>query len=329
MKKVFLYNSQKIFLVVCLILFSSMGKIYSQNIINFKKYSAYKKSLNLLYARIINGSITKKAAKTELDSLKKLPYSNTKEFSFLIQQELPLYIAGLKVKIDSTEVYIVKKGDFLTKIARKSYENSSKWPVIYDINKKRIKNPNLIYPNQKIRIPVIVQTKKIDSLKAKKIEAVLKLDSNKKLPKQQNAAEEDSAKTNQLLKKMMSSIVKGEKKSTLKKSDFSGIDGLIIDETESKIGHDFYDKFFSNWTPPKNAKNYTITISEKPLPRLGTQITIEINDTPIFKRFVQPRYEIVQQMALQGVSITYSYLENYARVQKELGGEDMQGTGIF
>lgn len=108
-----------------------------------------------------------------------------------------------------------------------------------------------------------------------------------------------------------------------------GISGLVVDETFSKVGHDFYDLFYSDWEPPKNVKDYSITITEKPLPRLGTQITIIVNDTPVYQRFVQPRTEIIKEMAQQGLEISYSYLENYDQIQKELQGKDMQGTGIF
>lgn len=50
--------------------------------------------------------------------------------------------------------YTVVKGDSLSKIAKKYYHDSSKWPKIYEANKKVIgKNPNKIYPGQKLVIP--------------------------------------------------------------------------------------------------------------------------------------------------------------------------------
>lgn len=52
---------------------------------------------------------------------------------------------------DST--YKVKKGDCLWTIAKKLYGNGSKYTVIYNANKDKIKNPNLIYPGQVLTIP--------------------------------------------------------------------------------------------------------------------------------------------------------------------------------
>ena len=51
--------------------------------------------------------------------------------------------------------YTVVKGDWLSKIAQYSfiYGDMSKWPIIYRANRDNIKDPNLIYPDQVIKIP--------------------------------------------------------------------------------------------------------------------------------------------------------------------------------
>jgi nucleoid-associated protein YgaU len=49
------------------------------------------------------------------------------------------------------ESYIVKKGDNLTKIAKK-YPRVS-WKDIYEANRDVIEDKNLIYPDQVLRIP--------------------------------------------------------------------------------------------------------------------------------------------------------------------------------
>lgn len=53
------------------------------------------------------------------------------------------------------EIYVVKKGDSLWKIAKAAYDNPLKWKAIYKANKKKIKDPNRIYPNQKLTIPAV------------------------------------------------------------------------------------------------------------------------------------------------------------------------------
>lgn len=50
--------------------------------------------------------------------------------------------------------YSVKKGDSLWKIAAREYGDGNQWRKLYDANKSVVgKNPNLIYPGQKLVIP--------------------------------------------------------------------------------------------------------------------------------------------------------------------------------
>ena len=51
------------------------------------------------------------------------------------------------------QFYEVKKGDSLSKIAKAFYGNAMKYPVIFEANKPMLKDPDLIYPGQVLRIP--------------------------------------------------------------------------------------------------------------------------------------------------------------------------------
>ena len=49
--------------------------------------------------------------------------------------------------------YTVKSGDSLSKIAKHFYGDANKWHRIYDANRDKIKNPDLIHPGQEFTIP--------------------------------------------------------------------------------------------------------------------------------------------------------------------------------
>jgi nucleoid-associated protein YgaU len=53
----------------------------------------------------------------------------------------------------SGKTYVVVSGDSLSKIAKREYGDASKWPRIYEANKDLIKDPNLIYPGQELKVP--------------------------------------------------------------------------------------------------------------------------------------------------------------------------------
>jgi curli production assembly/transport component CsgE len=107
------------------------------------------------------------------------------------------------------------------------------------------------------------------------------------------------------------------------------IEGIVVDATQTKIGKDFYDIFYQQWNQVENLPYHSITINEKALPQLGSQITVQIEDQLIFQQIIQPRYEVIEQMANYAVQRAYQYVQNYDDMQKQLQGEDLEGTGIY
>ena len=53
----------------------------------------------------------------------------------------------------NVEYYTIVRGDSLSKIAKHFYQNAMDYPKLFDANREVIKDPDLIYPGQKIRIP--------------------------------------------------------------------------------------------------------------------------------------------------------------------------------
>jgi nucleoid-associated protein YgaU len=51
------------------------------------------------------------------------------------------------------QFYTVKKGDYLSKIAKEVYGNANKYNIIFEANKPMLKDPDLIYPGQVLVIP--------------------------------------------------------------------------------------------------------------------------------------------------------------------------------
>ena len=50
-------------------------------------------------------------------------------------------------------IYEVRSGDSLSKIAKQEYGNANEWRRIFEANKDVLKDPDKIYPGQKLRIP--------------------------------------------------------------------------------------------------------------------------------------------------------------------------------
>ena len=128
------------------------------------------------------------------------------------------------------------------------------------------------------------------------------------------------------IKKIMEQIIKKPGKSNEVELE---IDGLLVDDTKTKAGKDFYDLFYSGWEVPVSAKNYSITISEKPYRLTTTLIVISINNDIVYQDVLQPRQDMIEAQSQDAISTTQNYLANYEEITKQLNGDDMNGNGIY
>ena len=55
----------------------------------------------------------------------------------------------------ATKIYEVVSGDSLSKIAKREYGKANEWKRIYEANLDILKDPDKIYPGQKLKIPAI------------------------------------------------------------------------------------------------------------------------------------------------------------------------------
>lgn len=107
------------------------------------------------------------------------------------------------------------------------------------------------------------------------------------------------------------------------------ITGLIVDETVTKVGRDFYESFYSQWQAPASKEAYLIFVREQPQPGMGSRVSVFLNDTELFAQPLQPRYEIIEAYAEYAVRMVRQYVIDYQRMVQELESEDQLGSGIF
>ena len=76
-----------------------------------------------------------------------------------LQVDVPASVAGSPAHVEAADVsaestfYTVDSGDTLGKIAQNFYGSASKYMVIFEANQPMLKDPDKIYPGQKLRIP--------------------------------------------------------------------------------------------------------------------------------------------------------------------------------
>ena len=91
--------------------------------------------------------------------LKQYKEYSTKKVQVTIKQYRPPAVTrtvttnNTAVAKPSGQNYTVKRGDSLWNIAKRFYGNGAKYTTIYNANRSKIRNPNLIYPGQVLWIP--------------------------------------------------------------------------------------------------------------------------------------------------------------------------------
>ncbi|WP_381527126.1 CsgE family curli-type amyloid fiber assembly protein [Spirosoma soli] len=126
-----------------------------------------------------------------------------------------------------------------------------------------------------------------------------------------------------------------------------GAESLLLDNTRSKIGRDFYETFYKAYVnAPVSASADTSQLGQKPidfeldvflvtieeLPStsgIGNVVSVSVNDLLLWQQFVQARQDIVEEYALNAVETIRQYIINYKETQQQLSSDDQKGSGIF
>jgi peptidoglycan hydrolase CwlO-like protein len=121
----------------------------------------FRNAVNELDGKIKRKESPKADRQADLNALKMNKISALPEFFDKVHNKMQ---KALDEWIDAPPVisYKVVRGDCLWNIAKKKehYGNAFAWPVIYKANRDKIKNPDLIYPNQEFAIPPLTQEEK-------------------------------------------------------------------------------------------------------------------------------------------------------------------------
>lgn len=101
----------------------------------------------------------------------------------------------------------------------------------------------------------------------------------------------------------------------------SGNRSLIVDNTRSKIGRDFYDAFHQRWvsiptdTTRKgkpgvelNPTEFLIIIEELPTVGIGNLLNISINDQLVWQVILQPCLELIEENAINASEYLFQYV---------------------
>jgi curli production assembly/transport component CsgE len=161
-----------------------------------------------------------------------------------------------------------------------------------------------------------VEARKQDDMKPRSAEQIERLKNLIELVEKHKAAENE--------------VIEAEKKMAMAEEELMiGITGLIIEETMTKIGYDFYEYFYLLWEAPGeiSIKDYNIYISERASPMWGSWVQVRVDERIVWNSVLRPRSTEIEDAAKEAITATKEYLVNYEQYQFKTN--DMFGTGIY
>ena len=86
--------------------------------------------------------------------------------------------------------------------------------------------------------------------------------------------------------------------------------GLILDETISKSGSDFFELFYLHWGQPEVDENINIRIEEEPSFFRTNFVLIWLDDELIIREKIPPKYDAVEELVIHSIKqVNYRLLD--------------------
>ena len=81
--------------------------------------------------------------------------------------------------------------------------------------------------------------------------------------------------------------------------------GVVVDQTVTVLGHEFYQHFVALWRDMEMASRYAISVHERPTARWGSQIWIEYAQRRVFQVFMPPARANVKAVSERAAEVAF------------------------
>ena len=102
-------------------------------------------------------------------------------------------------------------------------------------------------------------------------------------------------------------------------NDTPFLNGLILDETMTQSGHNFYNIFHQKWLKINNNDFINLTVKEQPGRFRGGLVMIFMQDEIIFKSVLPFKYDEIEKLAETALVSINQVLYNKAFIHDQLG----------
>lgn len=102
------------------------------------------------------------------------------------------------------------------------------------------------------------------------------------------------------------------------------IDGLVLDRSISRFGHQFYYEFSNYWRDLPSTAGFNIEIRETVIPKAGTKLSLIMNNQLVYVTYLGRRLAPLNEHVEQAV---YAVIDAMARSNIATSSPDMAVNG--
>lgn len=103
----------------------------------------------------------------------------------------------------------------------------------------------------------------------------------------------------------------------VRETDLFELKGLTIDDTKTKIGKDFYDLFYLEYSKLPEKYGSAVTISELPSIGRSSQISVIIDDRNLYSFFSNPAEDFLKEQAGFVIKVLADYQQKKSLIKDE------------
>ena len=94
--------------------------------------------------------------------------------------------------------------------------------------------------------------------------------------------------------------------------------GLVLDQAVTKLGHDFYDQFYSTFEAPMGVTDYNIVVAERPARGNSALVVLTVNDAELLELPLPTRADQMEEIVSAAVETAQGFLQEALNTSRQL-----------
>ena len=95
-------------------------------------------------------------------------------------------------------------------------------------------------------------------------------------------------------------------------------EGLVLDQALTKLGHDFYDLFYSAFEAPPGSADFSVLVGERPGRGSNSLLVLTVNEQELIETPLPTRLDQMEELVAETVAVAQGYLAEVQNVSGQL-----------